>query len=686
MHALRYDWAPLRVFLAWHPNFEPGRSLFASLYAWFGGPARSLHRNGTGIPVQAWSSRDAERPPGMPPTETQDLTVVVVLLDGEFIGRRAWREWLGSIESLIGDGRRLVILPWAVHEASAQVDTIRPLHLLGAGRCEETVLRRRVTEACVVRLRDHAGVKPVRVFVSYARTDGAPIAREIRRALQGYGHLSVFFDEHDLQPGSRWRDELNIEIDDGAAMFAVVTDAYASRAWCREELRRFREPRQEKSPARWWLRPVFILDSLSGNATRSMFEVGSAPAARWNPARAEHVVDDLVLEMLFAEANRARATKTPQEAGVHVINWTPDTWTLLHVLRAASAEDHRVIAYPGDGLPRIEAERLSTMLPGTSLLSFEELQTKPAGSSSTTPSRSLHPSAPRSPILLSISNPPVSDLAERGLQETHLDDAAVRIARALLNDDFDVMYGGRPRDGFTGGFQDNSAAVVIEPRLLNHVGWPHSGDLTATQVANEFGVTRYVAIRWEHVSTPDRSNPLHIAQAASHTRLAATVGELRDLDNRAVPPRIGLIALGGAIRGFAGFLPGVAEEIAVAMEHGLAVFVLGGFGGAAEQAAMEIMGKGSTQLGTSAFVGDEKYDKLRQEAGAAGQQELLTQRIAWLSGVLRNGDLRNGLTAGENVELMQTMDIGKAIALIRRGLNERRRQQEQSAPRSVTPG
>src|SRR6266852_1991898 len=51
-----------------------------------------------------------------------------------------------------------------------------------------------------------------------------------------------------------------------------------------------------------------------------------------------------------------------------------------------------------------------------------------------------------------------------------------------------------------------------------------------------------------------------------------------------------LIALGGQLGEFAGFMPGVAEEIAVALEAGLAVYVLGGFGGAAEQVAAVISG------------------------------------------------------------------------------------------------
>jgi hypothetical protein len=454
------------------------------------------------------------------------------------------------------------------------------------------------------------------------------------------------------------------ELAEGAAMFAVVTDAYASRAWCREELRRFREPRRDPTSRRWWLRPVFILDNLSGEATRSMFEVGSAPAARWNPARADQLVDELVREMLMAEMNRERAARFPERAGTHVINWLPDTWTLLHILRTAAEED-RNIAYPGDGLPSVEADRLSSMLPGVTLASFEEFHTKPDRPVAPPSQRG---DGPRATILLSISDPPAEDLALRGLHRSHLDDAAVRIARALLNEGFDVMYGGRAREGFTEGFQDNSAAVVVEPRLINHVGWPHSRQLTATQVADSFGVTRYVRVEWDKGANADEKDPWNIALAASHTRREAISPGLRDVDDRDVVPPVALIALGGQVSGFAGFLPGVAEEVAVAIERRLAVFVLGGFGGAAEQVALEVLGQPAPQLSLDAFSRSESYGRLRRAAIVRGGEAELSTRATWLARTLHGADLCNGLSPDENRELLHTLDLGRAIRLIREGL------------------
>jgi hypothetical protein len=603
---LRYEPAPLRVFVVWHPKYAEGEKAFEALYEWLGGPGRDLYYRGLGVPVQAWTSTSDEEPPLKIRGDDGGLTIIVPILDGEFLGRKRWRDWVAEYgTSPKSSEKSVVVLPWAVHQAAPLIPGIGLLHLLGSGDCDMRQLCRRVTEACVVRMSSPDQPKQIRIFISYARQDGSAIAGEVRRALHNYGHLSPFLDEHDLQPGERWREELAREMANGAAMFAIVTDAYASRAWCREELRRFREPKREEKSNLWNLRPVYILDSLSGKSTRSMFEVGNAPAARWDSSNAADVVDQLIREMLFAEVNRvAGAELVDQYPGLEFINWAPDTWTLLQVLRSKSKRRARSIAYPGDGLPRIEVDRLTAVFPHLTLVSFEKLR-REGGPAAIPKDDSGHvPGQSRLPVLLSVSNPSPQDLAHRGMRSCHLDDAAVRIARALLFDDFDVMYGGLPRTGFTIGFQDDSGAVVVEARFINYLGWPHTLRLKATQIADGFGVTRYIRVPWpgDASTASDDPDPWEVAQAATHTRQAIVRSGLHDLDGRVIPRPAGLVALGGQTGGFAGFLPGVAEEIAMAMEQGVAVYVLGGFGGAAKQATAVMSGGHSDAFTLDSFM------------------------------------------------------------------------------------
>src|SRR5262249_52290755 len=150
-------------------------------------------------------------------------------------------------------------------------------------------------------------------------------------------------------------------------------------------------------------------------------------------------------------------------------------------------------------------------LPELKLCSFEELSSdrnklrRPAKNVAKRP-------GPRASVLLSISNPPPDELASLGLASVHLDDAVIRIARALLLREYDVLYGGKPREGFTDAFQDDSGAVVVEPRFINYLGWPHSRELSATQIADGFGVTRYAMITMKKEIEAARGDPWEVAK------------------------------------------------------------------------------------------------------------------------------------------------------------------------------
>jgi SLOG cluster2/TIR domain len=684
---LQYERVPVRIFVVWHPCFAEGKEVFKKLYEWLGGPRRELYRRGLGVPVQAWTTTTNDIPPGDIPLEHQELTIVVPILDGEFLGRKAWRDWINQFDSKSElEKKSITVLPWGVHQAAVLTPGIRALNLLGSGQCDAEQLCRRVTEACVVRMHDPDELKPISVFISYARQDGPDIARDVRNALQNYGRLTGFLDEHDLAPGSNWREELNSKLTAGVGMFAVVTDAYASRAWCREELRNFRTPQQDSDC--WYLRPLFILDNLSGERTRSMFEVGSAPAARWNPDKANNMVDDLIREMLFAQVNgtaarqmasrereivkRRAQTASHDSAGsgeppTQFINWVPDTWTLLQILRLQPKPGPLRIAYPGDGLPKVELERLAAVFPGLTLVSFEELR---RGDLRLVPETTGEARQKRPPVLLSVSTPSEQDLACRGMQPVHLDDVAIRIARALLLADLDVMYGGMPRVGFTDGFQDDSGAIVLDTRFINYLSWPYTLDLTANDVANNFGVTRYVSIPWPGEKTAVRSDVWAAAEAATHARRKVVSQALHDVDGAEVGPPLALIALGGRTDGFAGFLPGVAEEIAMALRAGIAVYILGGFGGAAEQMVAALSGKRPTTLTLGHFTKFEKYRQLRKAATTRARKNQLRRHLDRLWKQVKRSNLRNGLDKDENAALWSTTDVGLAVTLLSKGLKE----------------
>jgi hypothetical protein len=118
-----YEWSPLRVCVVWNPGFTEGPELARTLYEWFGGPDRELHRAGLGIPVQVLSTTDSGVVPAFPPKESQQVLVVIPLIDAEFAGRTNWRNWVEDLLARFST-EKIVILPWAIHPAAVRIKAV----------------------------------------------------------------------------------------------------------------------------------------------------------------------------------------------------------------------------------------------------------------------------------------------------------------------------------------------------------------------------------------------------------------------------------------------------------------------------------------------------------------------------------------------------------------------------------
>jgi len=682
---MNLEYVPLRVFVVWNPAFSDGRALAQAVYDWFGGPRRSLHRSGLGIPVSYWTTGDPEDVPGSIPTEDQGRTVVVALVDEHFAGRVAWRRWLEELEG------RVELRFWAIHSAAFQLEWLSRLNPLGTRECTPEALRRLLTESCATLLvRDRLSERrsstdpalpenvALSVFISYARRDGSEIASQMRQALLEYGNVQVFMDVHDIEPGSGWKKRLEAGLDRGAAMLAVVTDEYSSRAWCRKELREFRTPWPEDAErtSSWWLRPMFVLDALSGTATRSMFEVGSAPTTRWLPESATEVIDLLIRDILFGEVRRRQASQLAKP-NAHVINWVPDTWTLLELTRlqrtaSTEGDDELAIVYPGDGLPVEERSRLKEVFPHISLHTFEE-EYEGDGPTPKPPEQTA-----RAVVAFSAGDPPPKELLDLGLSPQHLDDAVLRLARTVLRGNHDIAYAGYLRGGgFAQDLSVDAGTVVPGPRFVSFLGWPFYDKLTPEQIADTLGLSRYVKIVPSDVEiarvVPWSYGPdfaWAMARATTETRRALFSKQTHlDIEDAEVGGRVAQILVAGKTQGFLGLMPGIAEEVLMALDNDLAVFIVGAFGGAARTLARFLAGgPWPPEFTFDAHIGERNFDRMREVADVNQVRQRYSQLRSTLTRVRDSQDLNNGLTWEQNLEMMSTGDIGTVVRLFARGL------------------
>jgi hypothetical protein len=280
--------------------------------------------------------------------------------------------------------------------------------------------------------------------------------------------------------------------------------------------------------------------------------------------------------------------------------------------------------------------------------------------------------------LVAISIGDSEDLADLGYGPEHLDALNLRLARALLADGLRLAYGGvlNPREGqpleqqksFLRQLIDivaEQAAPRTEAALVSYLPWPWHTSITVSLRAHYHGVIQFVPVD-PPSGTCEREDQRYdwaMADACTAMRFRMTDG----LDARVV--------LGGKRRGWAGTLPGIAEEVMLAVEAERPVFLLGGFGGCAGAIAGYLVGDSDALPEDLTLDGHRGSPRLGKVAACA-PADTVEDAFARLAGVLRAlrqdlGRLRNGLTAEENARLMRTENVRVILSLVRRGLRER---------------
>ncbi|MDT3688006.1 MAG: hypothetical protein RO009_23555 [Pseudorhodoplanes sp.] len=247
-------------------------------------------------------------------------------------------------------------------------------------------------------------------------------------------------------------------------------------------------------------------------------------------------------------------------------------------------------------------------------------------------------------IALSISDSP--DLLSRGLGKAHLRDVAVEIARYLMSAGAHLLYGGDLR---TQGYTEVLCEIAARHHKLNpdntvsftnYLAWPTYADWGEDEFSALFKATgRHAEFIFLSPSgaginiLADRTDwPRNWALGLSSMRRVMT----SDSDAR--------ISLGGAISGYKGRIPGVAEEVSLALEASKPVFLVGGFGGCSRDIAQEL------NL-TEADPVERNWEGRNLFRGLTYRQ------------------LNNGLAQSENRRLAETPHTDEIVALILRGFH-----------------
>jgi len=199
------------------------------------------------------------------------------------------------------------------------------------------------------------------------------------------------------------------------------------------------------------------------------------------------------------------------------------------------------------------------------------------------PPESLPKPEPRFNLGVSVSDS--ADLARLGLTETHLQMALGEIARAILVANGELSYGGHLRaDGYTAFLVHECEKYRSRDRpFTGYLPWSVHRALSIETLAEH---RKAIALLGQYVFLDPDGAPIDDpaqGRGADGERVdaATTIQSLTAARMHMTTKTDSRLVLGGQRAGFQGRMPGVVEEVILAMRARKPIFVAGGFGGAA---------------------------------------------------------------------------------------------------------
>ena len=664
---------PLVVHLVFHPKSAAAREL-----------ARHVHRQlngdvivpGLRIPTAFCPNVEGHKPPGKVPFSFAERNFVVVLADDQLSIDDEWCRFAADIwEHCQEPTARFV--PFQLSENAWPLDVrLREVsfakgHLQTEGNARNAfVVRRIIVELCrylsnLEAVAESQFEAPIKIFLSHTKADmdkEPQVTKRLIECLKEDQPIEAWVDSGEIAAGSKFAEAIERGVK-RTSLLAVLTDTYATREWCREEILLAKEHQ----------RPVTVVDALTSHEVRSFPYLGNVPRIRWDGDPQKGI--DLLLKETLRHLHATALLGQCKQPGDYVFARPPELATLVGL-----APDTSVL-YPDPPVGVGEAKRLAKV-----------------NVPITTPLQRLAADRPLKgqPIALSMSES--TDIESYGLDSLHLEGCMLDLSRYLLIKGATLAYGGHlGGEGYTQKLFElvraHNSLEGVQPfeRIVNHRGWPLPR-LTVEQLARLNQVSKTVelprpadvdeTLHPDFVSDPgyfpaDKSPEHRFAWARGMTEMRAF---------QADKARSGILArlvLGGTFaptvkvaedgtrkeQWYMSRIPGVLEEIMLSLRAGQPLFLIGAFGGVAKLTIDLIHGKNRQEA---------TWDYQKRAPFAPEMKALYERRgVEWvdyaeivsLLGQKGTKGINPLLGDEEQEELFETVDPSRMVELVLLGLS-----------------
>ncbi|HLV40660.1 MAG TPA: hypothetical protein VKY37_00145 [Brumimicrobium sp.] len=276
-------------------------------------------------------------------------------------------------------------------------------------------------------------------------------------------------------------------------------------------------------------------------------------------------------------------------------------------------------------------------------------------------------------VAISISNN--EDLESLGLSANHLKDVMIELARYLIVNGATLLYGGDLRnDGYTKLFSELSFQYKFlndkTSRFHNYFPFPNSKELSLA-VKAEFIKHQVTPIQLpipNHLGAIDQEkqySPFEITyDRYVFSECFSNMRSVMANDSNA------RILLGGKQSNYLGYLPGIIEEAYFSLKASNAIYLIGGFGGAAKSLCDIFLQETPKQMTDEYQYNSDFLLKFKEEYSSVSNTPMdYTEIIDFFNSYsLEQLSNLNGLTTDENLILFESQNIHEIIFLIIKGL------------------
>jgi hypothetical protein len=503
----------------------------------------------------------------------------------------------------------------------------------------------------------------LKLFLSHAKdgANGISLGKSLKYYIDN-SPMCNFFDATDIAPGYRFDEEIIGHIKD-STIIAIHSDSYSSKYWCQREILCAKENN----------RPIVAVDCLEELEDRRFPFASNIPGIHVH-LNGEPTRDDLlrILSTVLLETIRFFYSKLLLEQYAQAGWIHPDAILLPRPPEVSDIE--KILFNDGES---INCKHKLLVYPEPPVYSEETTFLNKLGIETRTPLTLDFCSLINNKIGVSISDPSNEELIEIGQTSSHLVQLSQDIARQLISRGATMLYGGDLREsGFTEFIFNESLALqarmqIKDARILNYIAWPiyrnDTVDIKHWKAKYRLIAKMIESAPPEEVAAliPNEENFLPPTNAQNLYVWSKSLTEMR---SRMIENCNVRICAGGKHTGYKGRMPGVLEEILIALEMNLPIFLLGGFGGVTSSVCKIIQ--------NSVVPKELSFDwQIENNAGykdlldyCSTQDDQYTVNYDEIAEIIRRADLNNGLNREENIKLFNTPFIEEALHLVFKGI------------------